>query len=91
MMRKIIKVHFPDITKDLLDNTIRVFYELRNIKGIEKKPATRELINWIRALRADPDFDIKDLIRGDIPYLGVLFKKSPDLFIAKDYVERMKI
>ncbi len=90
MMRRIIIVHFPNITKDLMDNAIRVFYELRNIRGIEKKPATRELINWIRALRADPDFNIKDLIRGDVPYLGVLFKKSPDLFIAKDYVERRR-
>ncbi len=90
MMRQIVKVHFPDITKDLLENAIRVFYELRNINGIEKKPATRELINWIRALRADPDFDVKDLIKGEVPYLGVLFKKSPDLFLAKEYVGRTK-
>lgn len=90
MMRRIIRVHFPDLQKDLMENAIRVFYNLRNLKGIEKKPATRELINWIRALKADPDFDVKDLIRGDIPYLGVLFKKSPDLFIAKEYVQRMK-
>ncbi|RLB10914.1 MAG: MoxR family ATPase [Deltaproteobacteria bacterium] len=90
MMRRIIRVHFPEITKDLMENAIRAFYELRDLKGIEKKPATRELINWIRALKADPDFDVKDLIRRDIPYLGVLFKKSPDLFIAKEYVQRMK-
>src|SRR4030043_28956 len=76
MMNKIVKVHFPDIGKELLENAISTFYRLREYKGIEKKPATRELINWIRALRADPDFRVKDLIKGDIPYLGVFFKKS---------------
>lgn len=82
MMRRIIRVHFPDIGKDLIDCSIKSFYRLRNIRGVEKKPATRELINWIRALKADPDFETKDLLRGDIPYLGVLFKKSPDYVIA---------
>ena len=78
MMRNIIAVHFSDISKDLLDSAVRTFYRLREIRGVEKKPATRELINWIRALRADPDFKVKDLVKGDVPYLGVLFKKSPD-------------
>ena len=48
------------------------------IDAIEKKPATRELINWIRALRSDPDFKPKQLAEGEFPYLGVLFKKSHD-------------
>jgi MoxR-like ATPase len=91
MMRRIIQVHFPDISKDLMDNTIKIFYRLREIKGIEKKPATRELINWIRALRADPDFRVHDIIEGDIPYLGVLFKKSPDYFVAREDVFRFKM
>jgi MoxR-like ATPase len=91
MMRRIIQVHFPDISKDLMDNTLKIFYRLREIKGIEKKPATRELINWIRALRADPDFRVQDIIEGDIPYLGVLFKKSPDYFVARENVFRFKM
>jgi MoxR-like ATPase len=91
MMRKIIEVHFPDISRDLLDNTIKAFYKMRDFRGIEKKPATRELINWIRALRADPDFKVKHLIKGDLPYLGVLFKKSPDYTVARNYVSRMRI
>lgn len=91
MMRRILKVHFPNISRDLLDSAIKTFYRLREIKGIEKKPATRELINWIRAVRTDPDFRAKDLIKGDIPYLGVLFKKSPDYVVAQDSVARFKI
>ena len=79
MMRRIIAVHFPDIDTDLMEKAIAAFYRLRDLDAIEKKPATRELINWIRALRADPDFKPKQLARGDMPYLGVLFKKSQDL------------
>jgi len=91
MMREILKVHFPDIGKDLLESSIRAFYKVRDFRGIEKKPATRELINWIRALQADPDFNVKDLIKGDLPYLGVLFKKSPDYAAARNAAARMKI
>lgn len=91
MMRRIVQVHFPDIEKDLLESAVRTFYRLREIKGIEKKPATRELINWIRALRSDPDFETKDLIKGEVPYLGVLFKKSPDYMVAQSAVSRFRI
>jgi MoxR-like ATPase len=91
MMRRIVQVHFPEIDKELLDSTIRTFYRLREIRGIEKKPATRELINWIRALKADPDFRVKDLIKGEVPYLGVLFKKSPDYAVAQNAVARFRV
>jgi len=91
MMRSIVHVHFPDINKDLLESAIRTFYRLREIKGIEKKPATRELINWIRAMRTDSDFRVKDLIKGEVPYLGVLFKKSPDYVVAQNSIARFKI
>jgi MoxR-like ATPase len=90
MMRKIVHVHFPEIDKELLDSTVKTFYRLREIRGIEKKPATRELINWIRALKADPDFRVKDLIKGEVPFLGVLFKKSPDYVVAQNAVARFR-
>jgi len=91
MMRSIIQVHFPDISKDLLDSAVKTFYRLREIRGVEKKPATRELINWNRALRSDADFRVKDLIKGEVPYLGVLFKKSPDYVVAQNAVSRFRI
>jgi len=90
MMRRIVQVHFSDIDKELLDNTVKTFYRIREIRGIEKKPATRELINWIRALRSDPDFRVKDLIKGEVPYLGVLFKKSPDYVVAQNATSRFR-
>jgi MoxR-like ATPase len=91
MMRRIVQVHFPEIEKELLDSAVRTFYRLREIKGVEKKPATRELVNWIRALRADPDIQTKDLVKGEVPYLGVLFKKSPDYGVAQNAVSRFRI
>ena len=91
IMRKIVHVHFSDIDKELLDSAIKTFYRLREIRGIEKKPATRELINWIRALKSDPDFRVKDLIKGEVPFLGILFKKSPDYVVAQNAVARFRI
>jgi len=82
MMRRIIGVHFPDIDSNLMENVVTTFYSVRKIDAVEKKPATRELINWIRALKSDSDFKTKTLIAGDIPYLGVLFKKSQDYRLA---------
>ncbi len=78
MMRNIINVHFPQLGNKLTENAIKMFYDLRNIDGIEKKPATRELINWMRALDSDPDFKNGEKLKKQIPYLGILFKKSSD-------------
>jgi len=91
MMRKILGVHFPDLDRQLIDVTIEAFYRLREIDGVEKKPATRELINWIRALNADPDFTPKDIAKGELPYLGVLFKKSGDALRVGTTVSRRRL
>lgn len=91
MMRKIINVHFPNLAPDLMENSLATFYRLREIDTVEKKPATRELINWIRALDADPDFKAKQLAKGDIPFLGILFKKSQDYVAASSLTNRRKL
>jgi MoxR-like ATPase len=90
MMRKIIRVHFPNIDSDMLDHAVTAFYGVREFGDIEKRPATRELINWIRALKADSDFKPKQLTKGDLPYLGVLFKKSQDLQKAQSMLNRRR-
>jgi len=91
MMRKIIRVHFPDLDNELMENAVAAFYKLRELDAIEKRPATRELINWIRALSADPDFKPKKLVKGEVPFLGVLFKKSQDYNKAIHSVERRRL
>jgi len=68
MMRKILRVHFPDMDDNLGEYVIAAFYKLRELEAIEKKPATRELLNWVRALQADPDFKPKRLAKGDVPF-----------------------
>ena len=82
MMRRIIAVHFPKLDDRLMSAAIDAFYGLREIDSLEKRPATRELINWIRALIADPDCTPKQLAKGELPYLGVLLKKSQDHLMA---------
>ena len=91
MMRRIIDVHFPTIDTDLMEKAISAFYRMRKLDAVEKKPATRELLNWIRALRADPDFKPKQLAKGNLPYLGVLFKKSQDYSRAQSLLNGRRI
>jgi MoxR-like ATPase len=90
MMRRILAVHFPDIDSELLEQSIAAFYRLRAVEGVEKRPATRELINWVRALQSDPDFQPRRLVRGEVPFLGVLFKKSQDHQRAREAVARRR-
>jgi len=84
MMRKIIAVHFPEIDASLAESAIAAFYRMRQVEGVEKRPATRELINWIRALQTDADFNPGALSNKDLPFLGVLFKKSRDYQLAAE-------
>ena len=76
-MEEIIGVHFTDLDTNLIRQSLMTFYWLRQLDGIEKKPSTSELVDWIRALVAggiDPD-----RIAQDMPFLGVLLKKDKDL------------
>jgi MoxR-like ATPase len=91
MMRRIRHVHFPNLDTDLIETASDTFYRLRELDAVEKRPATRELINWIRALDSDPDFKPKKLLKGDMPFLGVLFKKSQDYARALQQTERRRI
>lgn len=83
-MRRIVEAHFPGIEDRLAQCCIETFYRLRSLPHIEKKPATRELVNWIRALRTDKGFKARLFERGkDVPYLGILCKKSADYLQAQ--------
>jgi MoxR-like ATPase len=85
-MGEIVHAHFPEIEDRVATACIETFYQLRSLPNIEKKPATRELLNWIRALRLDPGFSAHALRKSrEIPYLGILFKKSADFREAQNY------
>lgn len=52
-MREIVDVHFPNLQADLVDEALKVFYGLREVKGLKKPPSTSELVDWISLLMAD--------------------------------------
>jgi MoxR-like ATPase len=76
LMEEIVRVHFPDIKDNLLRETIKVFYNLRNIDGFRKKPSTSELLDWIQALSTGGIATEK--ISKELPFMGTLLKKETD-------------
>ena len=76
-MREIIRVHFGNLEEQLVQQALAAFYWLRSLRGIEKKPSTSELVDWLRALIAS-GVDAKRLEK-EIPFAGVLLKKDKDL------------
>lgn len=83
-MRRIIDAHFPDLSARVAEAANAAFFRARTIEGVEKKPATRELIHWIRALMSEPAFEAAALEDDRrLPFLGLLFKKSEDLERAR--------
>jgi len=85
-MNRIVLAHFPDIEDKLMKLCTETFYRLRALPDVEKKPATRELLNWVRALRLDPGFKAGAFRKGqEIPFLGILFKKSADMQQARNW------
>ena len=77
LMRRIVRVHHPDVEDKLLDQVIDVFYDLRGLPRLRKRPSTSELIDWIAALRRS-GVDLKK-IGGGIPFLGTLLKTEQDV------------
>ena len=76
-MEKIIRVHFDHLEDDLVRQALAAFHRGRERRGMEKKPSTSELVDWLRAMVAggiDPA-----RIQSEIPFAGVLLKKDKDL------------
>ncbi len=77
MMERIIKAHYPDLEQKLIDGVLEAFYKIRDIRGLQKKPSTSEVLDWIQALSIG-GIPVKKLER-EIPFAGVLLKKTEDL------------
>ena len=80
MMEDIVRVHYPDINDKLLAEALTAFYWLRGVPGLQKKPSTSELLDWVQAL-ALGGIDPKE-ISEKIPFLGALLKKNQDFDIT---------
>ncbi len=76
-MSDIVKVHYPNIKKNLLEQAMEMFYWLREVDDLQKKPSTSELLDWLQALVIGGVEPGK--IGEDVPFLGVLLKKNQDI------------
>lgn len=82
-MEKIVEVHFPDLKGRLLTEALNVFFELRTVPGLKKKPSTSELLDWLKLLLAE-DIDPSVLRERDPrklipPMHGALLKNEQDV------------
>lgn len=84
-MQRIVDVHFPDIQKDLVRDALTLFYEIREVPGLKKKPSTSELLDWLKLLMHEDlpaellrSRDPKKLIP---PLHGALLKNEADVML----------
>ena len=82
-MEKIVAVHYPKIKKKLVKDALDVFFDVRKIPGLKKKPSTSELVDWLKLLLSDdiPDEIIKnaDSSKAIPPLYGALLKNEQDV------------
>ncbi|WP_350433291.1 MoxR family ATPase [Shewanella sp. H8] len=84
-MAKIIDVHHPNVKQDLLQQALEVFFDLRDVNGIKKKPSTSELIDWLKLLISD-DISQETLLNKQsdiIPLFGALLKNEQDVSLIE--------
>ena len=86
-MEKIVNVHFPEIKKKLLSEALDIFFDIREVPGLRKRPSTSELIDWIKLLLSD---DIprnilleKDETKAIPPLHGALIKNEQDVHLLE--------
>ena len=82
-LEQIVKVHYPDIKKNLVNASINSFLSVRDTAGIKKKPSTSELLDWLKLILAD-DIDAQDLVKKNNknilpPLYGALLKNEADV------------
>lgn len=87
LMAQIVRVHYPDIEERLLKQAMGVFYYIRSLPAIRKKPSTSELIDWLRALVIGGVSLGK--LEAEVPFAGVLLKKDEDLAVLKNQKFKM--
>ncbi|MDD8058460.1 MULTISPECIES: AAA family ATPase [Shewanella] len=84
-MAKIIDVHHPNVKQELLQQALEVFFDLRDVNGIKKKPSTSELIDWLKLLISD-DISQQTLLNKQsdiVPLFGALLKNEQDVSLIE--------
>ena len=89
-LEKIVRVHFPDLKKELLTEALAMFFAVRETPGLKKKPSTSELLDWIKLLLAEdvpPEALRSDDPKTSIPILhGALLKNEQDVHLFEQLV-----
>jgi MoxR-like ATPase len=82
LMRRIVDVHHPGLPRALADQCLEVFFELRNMTRLRKRPSTSELVDWIAVLQRAGITSVK--LDRELPFVGALLKKEQDLVALAD-------
>ncbi len=86
-MREIIDVHFPGIQQRLVSQALEIFYQLREVPGLKKKPSTSELLDWLKLLLVeDMPLDVlqnRDPTKAIPPLHGALLKNEQDVMLLE--------
>jgi MoxR-like ATPase len=82
-MEAIIAAHFPDLKKNLIEEALRLFFQMREVPGLKKKPSTSELLDWLKLLLSE-DITPEQLRESDAsklipPLHGALLKNEQDI------------
>lgn len=82
-LKQIVDVHYPDIQKELIDAALSLFFDLREVPGLKKKPSTSELLDWLRLLLTE-DINAEQLQQSQqtsdlLPLSGALLKHEQDI------------
>ncbi len=82
LMRRIVEVHHPKLDERLVEQALEIFYALRNLQRLRKRPSTSELIDWIGVLKASGMNSLK--LDENLPFLGALLKREQDLIAFQE-------
>ena len=82
LMEEIVRTHFPNVEENVLKNAFDVFYDIRAMRDVRKKPSTSELIDWINVLMIS-GIPVEK-IKKELPFIGVVVKKDEDLSTVKE-------
>jgi MoxR-like ATPase len=81
LMKRIVRVHHPQVDGALIDQAVVAFYELRQVPRLRKRPSTSELVDWIAVLMQSGVG--KERLVRELPFLGVLLKKEQDVELLR--------
>ncbi len=92
-MKDIVDVHFPKIERELVGNALGLFYKIREVRGMKKKPSTSELIDWLKLILMEKieagELEDFDLMAAMPPHAHALMKNESDLNLLEE-LRRMK-